>query len=246
MAYNLEKLIFFEVFVLLIFEQKDLQMKKLTILAMIFIAFFNSAFSQSKYAEVGVGIGSGTFSPVLGFQKDYAFGKKKRILVGTGIRYTGYFGKDKTFTSAPNELAIDLAKTDSLLAPTPAVHALNIPINLGYKFNDKLSVGFTIDVIGVSFGPTRSPSYIVNGRATNVSAKPTPVNVLLVGNNDRGSLNSMFYGKYKITDRLGLKLGYQYLFNELTTSTVVQEKPIANDRFRVKSSLVFIGLNVEF
>lgn len=159
------------------------------------IASSNFAFSQYKYAEVGVGIGSGSFSPVLGFQKDFAFGKKKRILVGTGIRYTGYLGKDITFTSAPNELAIDLAKTDSLLAPTPVVHALNIPINLGYKFNDKLSLGFTIDVIGVSFGPTGSPSFITDGRATKVSAKPTPVNVLLVGNNDRGSLNSMFYGK---------------------------------------------------
>ncbi len=221
-------------------------MKKLVILTMMFFAFSNSAFSQSKYAEVGVGIGSGSFSPVLGFQKDFAFGKKKRILVGTGIRYTGYFGKDITFTSAPNELAIDLAKTDSLLAPTPALHALNIPLNLGYKFNEKLSLGFTIDVVGVSFGPTGSPSFISNGKTTKVSAKPTPLNVLLVGNNDRGSLNSMFYGKYRITEKLGVKLGYQFLFNELTTSTVVQTKPIANDRFRVKSSLIFIGLNVEF
>ncbi len=221
-------------------------MKKLIILVTMLIALSNFAFSQSKYAEVGVGIGSGSFSPVLGFQKDFAFGKKKRILVGTGVRYTGYFGKDITFTSAPNELAIDLAKTDSLLAPTPALHALNIPLNLGYKFNEKLSLGFTIDVIGVSFGPTGSPSFISNGKTTKVSAKPTPLNVLLVGNNDRGSLNSMFYGKYRITEKLGVKLGYQFLFNELTTSTVVQTKPIANDRFRVKSSLIFIGLNVEF
>lgn len=221
-------------------------MKKLVILVTMLIVSSNFAFSQYKYAEVGVGIGSGSFSPVLGFQKDFAFGKKKRILVGTGIRYTGYFGKDITFTSAPNELAIDLAKTDSLLAPTPALHALNIPLNLGYKFNEKLSLGFTIDVVGVSFGPTGSPSFISNGKTTKVSAKPTPLNVLLVGNNDRGSLNSMFYGKYRITEKLGVKLGYQFLFNELTTSTVVQTKPIANDRFRVKSSLIFIGLNVEF
>lgn len=221
-------------------------MKKLFILIATFSILSSFAFAQSKYAEIGVGIGSGSFSPVLGFQKDFTFGKKDRLFIGTGVRYTGYFGKDITLTSAPNELAIDLAKTDSLSASKPSIHALNIPINLGFMFSKKLIVGFTIDLVGFSFGPTGSPSFISNGKSTKVDAKPTPVNVLLVGNNDRGSLNSMFYGKYKITDRLGLKLGYQYLFNELTTSTKIQTQPIANDRFRVKSSLIFIGVNVDF
>ncbi len=83
-------------------------MKKtpLVLASLLFVA--NWAFSQSKYVEVGVGIGAGSLSPVVGLQKDFGLGKKKKLIVGTGIRYTGFFGKDITFTSAPNELAIDL------------------------------------------------------------------------------------------------------------------------------------------
>ncbi len=131
------------------------------------------------------------------------------------------------------------------MAPTPALHAVNIPLNLGYALTKKIDLGFTIDLIGLSFGPTGTPTFISNGQSTSTSAKPTAVNVLLVGNNDKGSLNSMFYGKYRLNDKLGLKIGYQYLFNELNTSTKVQTQPIANDRFRVKSSLIFLGVNVK-
>jgi hypothetical protein len=221
-------------------------MKKTILLFVLFLGFTQTIFAQSKYLEFGLGLGSGSVSPVLGLHKDFNLGKKDKFIIGTGIRYTGYFGKDIYLSSAPNDLAIEPSKTDSLLAPSPSIHALNIPINLGYKLSNKIAIGFNIDLLGVSFGPKGNPKFIAAGKQSSTEAKPTPVNILLVGNNDRGSLNSMFYGNYKITEKFGLKLAYQFLFNELTTSTKVQTSPVANDRFRVKSGMIFIGAHVNF
>jgi hypothetical protein len=68
----------------------------------------------------------------------------------------------------------------------------------------------------------------------------------LVGDNDKGSLNSHLFVRYKLSDRLGVKLAYQYLFNELTTTTKVQTVPSANDRFRAKSGMIYVGVNYSF
>ena len=77
-------------------------------------------------------------------------------------------------------------------------------------------------------------------------AKPTSPKVLLVGDNDRGSLNSHFYGRYKLNEKIGLNVAYQFLFNELKTNTKVQTIPEANDRFRTKSSQIYVGLSYHF
>jgi hypothetical protein len=114
---------------------------------------------------------------------------------------------------------------------------------LGYKIGDYVEVGFNIDAIGFSFGPEGSPSFITNGKSKSVKASPTSPNILLVGDNDLGSLNSHFYGRVKVTEKIGLNLAYQFLFNELTTTPKVQTLPEANDRFRVKSSQIYAGIS---
>lgn len=207
------------------------------------LAFGTIQSKAQQYIEVGTGIGADAVSPVVSFHKNWELGAKKKFIIGSGLRYTGFFGKDIYFTSAPNDLAIDPKSIDSLLAPTPALHSLNVMINLGYNINDKIQVGFNIDALGFSFGPTGTPTFISNGKKTSTKASPSSPNLLLVGNNDKGSLNSHFYGKYKFNNKWGVKLAYQYLFNELTSATKIQTVPSANDRFRVKSGQIFIGLN---
>lgn len=210
------------------------------------ILITNKIYAQKKFVEVGVGLGKGSFSPVVGVNKNYYLGKKDKIVVGYGLRYTGFLGKQIYFTSAPNALAIDLTKTDSLYAPSPSIHALNLLINLGYKINDKFQVGFNIDAVGASFGPEGTPKFVSNGKETATTAKPTAVNVLLVGNKDKGSLNSLLYLQMNVNQKISVRLAYQLLFNELTTSTKIQTVPEANDRFRVKSRQGFVGVNVNF
>ncbi len=198
------------------------------------------------FADLGIGLGSSKVSFTSAFNYNYQLGKKKKIVVGTGIRYTWFGGKNINFTSAPNDLAIDEKSIDTLLAPNPNVHSLNLLINLGYNISQRVQVGFSIDVFGFSFGPSGTPIFINNGISQATSASPSEINVLLVGNNDIGSLNSFFYGKYQLSERFGIKLGYQFLFNELTTITKVQSFPSENDRFRTKSSLGYIGVIYNF
>jgi hypothetical protein len=196
--------------------------------------------------ELGGAIGSSVNSiSASGFQ-NFGIGSKKKFYVGTGVRFTTFFGNNVNFTTAPADLTADDKNVDTLLAPSPSLTSLNLMISLGYKISEKFDVGFNIDAFGISFGPTGTPSYIRNGKSVASSASPTSPNILLVGDNDKGSLNSHLFIRYKLADHLGLKVAYQYLFNELTTTTKIQSIPSANDRFRAKSTMVYVGLNYNF
>lgn len=199
---------------------------------------------RTMFLDLGTGINQESLSPVLALRNDWELGKKGKFIVGTGLRFNGFYGKDVYLSSAPNVLAIEQSSVDSLFAPKPNINSLNLLINLGYNINKKFQVGFDIDALGFSFGPTGSPTFISGGKSSPTSASPTSTNILLVGNNDKGSLNSNFHTSYKLNDKIALKLAYQYLFNELTTKTIVQKIPEDNDRFRVKSSQVFIGVKI--
>ena len=220
-------------------------MKKSLLLSLIILSLGAKAQVGTSF-ELGGGIGSSVGSiSTSGFQ-NWGIGAKKKFYVGTGVRFTSFFGSNVNFTTAPADLTADDKNVDTLLAPSPGVNSLNLTINLGYKISEKLDVGFNIDAIGISFGPTGTPSYIRNGKSTPSSASPTSPNLLLIGDNDKGSLNSHLYVRYKLSDHLGLKLAYQYLFNELTTSTKIQTIPSTNDRFRAKSGMIYVGLNYNF
>ncbi|MCP9768617.1 hypothetical protein EGI22_11890 [Lacihabitans sp. LS3-19] len=221
-------------------------MKKISILLFVLINTNLLAQQKNNYAEIGGGIGasSGSFGAAL--HKNWTLGKNNKFVIGTGLRFTSFFGTDINFITAPADLTSDPKNLDTLLAPKPSLSSLNAMINLGYRLNKKIEFGFNIDALGLSYGPTGSPSYITNGKSTVVSAKPTSLNLLLVGDRDKGSLNSHLYAKYDISNKIGLKLAYQFLFNELTTSTKVQTVPSDNDRFRVKSSMVFVGVSYGF
>jgi hypothetical protein len=221
-------------------------MKK-TLLLLPFLLLSLSIIAQNGTSfELGGAIGSSVNSiSASGFQ-NFGIGSKKKFYVGTGVRFTTFFGNNINFTTAPADLTADDKNVDTLFAPSPALNSLNLMISLGYKVSEKFDVGFNIDAIGISFGPTGSPSYIRNGKSTPSSASPTSTNILLVGDNDKGSLNSHLFIRYKLSDHLGLKVAYQFLFNELTTTTKIQTIPSANDRFRAKSTMVYVGLNYNF
>ena len=153
-----------------------------------------------------------------------------------------YFGSSKYFSSAPSSLANDKNNSDSLLLQTPQVNALNLSFTIGYHIIPNLRIGFNIDLIGFSFGRKQSGFYLNGNQGKSTMAKPTTFNILLVGNNDKGSLNSEFYLRYFINDKFAVKAAYQYLFVEYTSETVVQQLPEPNDRFRNKASMVSLGV----
>ncbi len=201
---------------------------------------------KQQHVDLSFGFGSSQGSIAAAYFYNFNLGKNNKFIIGTGVRFNAFYGTKINFLSAPAKLASDNAKIDTLLAPKPAMYAFNALINLGYNISPKMQAGFNIDLLGLSFGPKGNPTFITEGTSIATQAKPTAFNVLLVGNNDRGTLNSEFYLRYKMSKKFAVKAAYQYLFTELTTTTKVQTLPEQNDRFRNKASLLSIGIGYHF
>jgi hypothetical protein len=213
---------------------------------------------KQSFAEASFSAASYRGSLSVSVWKNLQLGEKRKFGVGLGLRYTGFLGANIYYITAPAELTSGETgpfvlfkenitdNIDSLLVKSPQVHCINLAFNLNYQVSPKVTVGFNIDALGFSFGKSIEANYIngIEGKIT--TAKPTEFNVLLISDNDRGSLNSEFYGKYKINDHWGFKLAIQFLFTEYTTATNVQQFPAENDRFRNKSLLGGIGVVYNF
>lgn len=201
---------------------------------------------NSLYSSLDFGSNGSNHAANIGMHYDWHFGKKRRIVVGSGLRFQGFFGQDVIFTSAPPDFVADEANLDTITAPTPYIYSINAIINLGYHVTPKLFLGFNIDAFGFSFGPNGNPTFTSNGVDQKVKVNPTRMNVLLVGANDIGSLKAQFFGRYKFNEHWAVQAGLQNLFNELTTEKVVQTVPKNNDRFRSMNSHGFVGVSYYF
>ncbi|HQQ98868.1 MAG TPA: hypothetical protein PLX35_16465 [Cyclobacteriaceae bacterium] len=224
------------------------------------VLFGLTCFAQQPFnyidATAGVAKYQGAFS--LAFVHNWPLGTSRKFEVGVGGRFTSYVAANQYYVTAPAELTSEstspfiifkdnvTANMDTFLVKSPQINSLNLSIHLGYQFGKKISAGFNIDAIGLSFGGSRSGNYI-NGPVGKVTtATPTTFNVLLISDNDRGSLNSEFYLRYALSGPWSVKLGAQFLFTEYTTATKVQQFPQENDRFRNKSLLFCLGVGYKF
>lgn len=208
-----------------------------------------------------VAFASSEFSTSLGYQYLWKLGKKQQWRIGAGARFTNYFGSDQYYTTAPAELTSgktgpavffseDIPQNiDTVIFNSAQVNAFNISLNFTYNIYKKFTLGFNIDAIGFSFGGTKDGFYLGNGgTGLATTARPTAFNLLLISDNDKGSLNSEFFVQYTFNKKWGAKLGYQYLFTEYTTATNVQTTPDGqqNDQFRNKSSGISMGVTRSF
>jgi hypothetical protein len=211
-------------------------------LALSLTAITAGAQKTQQLADLNFGFGKGSVVISAGYHYNWNLGKKKKIFIGTGARLNQFGGKKLTYTSAPADLAGDDKKVDSVVLAKTGSSSLNLLINLGYNITPKIQLGFDIDAVGFSFGGKKDATFFGNNSAAITKAKPSGANILLIGNNDRGSLNSNFYARYAFTDKIAAKLAFQYYFSEVTTDTEVQTVPQKNDRFRYKSQGIAIGV----
>lgn len=222
------------------------------------VSFYASAqeagAGPSRYLDVTMGIGSSLFNTSLSYHYAWKSGAKQRLELGVGLRASLNYATGKYFITAPARLVKGEsgpqalfkesipANIDSLELPIAKVSSINVMLSVKYQVSKKFAAGFNIDVIGISFGARQSGTYI-NGSTSNPAyASPSPFNLLLVGENDLGSLNSEFYAAYSINERLTVKLGAQHVFMEFTTDTKVQQFPEPNDRFRITPTMVCAGM----
>jgi hypothetical protein len=235
---------------------RPIRIKFLIVLIGVLVQAVASAQTIDKTADMidvnaGVGKSRGSFS--VAFFRMWKFGKERRIGIGTGLRYTGFAGANIYYITAPAELTSGstsplilfreniVENIDSVLLKSPLVNSLNLAINLDYRVSQKVTIGFNIDAIGVSFGKKTAANYINGYEGKITTAHPADFNVLLISDNDRGSLNSEFYLKYFLNDKWAIKLGGQFLFTEYITREEVQQLPEPNDRFRNKALLLTCG-----
>ncbi len=236
-------------------------MKKIFFSALILFSISHLSFSQStnqRYADLSIAA-IGGFSPALSYNYNWGLGKRGKFKIGTGVRFT-YFAKGKTdLITAPASLTSGekgpqvlfteniLSNFDTLRLAKVGVGYLNIPIHLQYSFSQKFEVGFNIDAVGLSFGNKQSGTfYASDSRSLNKStqsAKPTTFNLLLVSDNDLGSLNSELYARYWVNDKIGIRAGLSFQFIEYTTDKVLT---FENDRFRTKNLLPMIAISYKF
>lgn len=236
-------------------------MKKTVFLSLILLIISQLIYAQSRnqrYADLSIAAVGG-FSPALSYNYHWGIGKNGKFKIGTGIRFTYFSSGKRDLITAPATLTSGekgpqvlfteniLNNFDTLKVAKVSVGYLNIPIHLQYSFSKKFEVGFNIDAIGLSFGNKQNGTfYASDSKSLNKStqsAKPTVFNLLLVSDNDWGSLNSELYARYWLNDKIGLRAGLSFQFIEYTTNKVLT---FENDRFRTKNLLPMIAISYKF
>jgi hypothetical protein len=224
-------------------------MKKLLFLFCIAISVSNSKAQVLDFALAA----KNEFSPSFSYEKTYGLGLNKRFQIGWGIRANSYFSGKKPFITAPAELTSGKKSIaaffteyrpeylDTLQLTKAAVVSINSKIVLQYKFK-KSEIGFNIDALGFSLGAMQSGTFFAKESTTfnksQQTAKPTGINILLISDSDRGSLNSELYYRHWIKNKSALRVGISFQFIEYTTSNKLT---FENDRFRAKTLMPFIA-----
>ncbi len=184
---------------------------------------------------------------------EFSIGKQKAIKIGGGLRFSHFNAYKGLYLTAPLSLtqvnySPDNPNIDTLRISETRHYFTNLYIILGYTFKEKLDLRFSIDLVGISFGSSVNAEHITNNKAnispkhTTLTAKPTTLNLLLVSDNDIGSLNSEFTAGYWIKEKYLIFGGYSFLFSEYTTDKVIRND---NQRFRLKAHLVTLGIGYQ-
>lgn len=209
----------------------------------------------SKFIDLALGIGDSEGSFAFSFNYDKGLGKNRKVVLGFGARFTSYLGKNQYYITAPAKLTSGNtgpgvlfkenieANLDTFLINTSQVNSVNLVLTVGYNLSERLMLRFNIDAIGFSFGKNVNGNYINGAQGSMESANPTAFNLLLVSDNDKGSLNSELFARYLLNDKWSIKGGIQFLFTEFTADSEVQQFPEANDRFRNKSLMFDVGVS---
>lgn len=183
------------------------------------------------------------------------------LQIGWGLRVAHVQGSSLDFITAPSKLTTGKTGFASLSAPLllrqidtlqikTGITLLNFNLGVQVALFDRLDVGVNADIIGFALGTKRSGYYLgsrgysatdsLNIHQTYQEAKPARFNLQLLGDNALGSLNSEIYARLRLTQRVGIKVGYLFAINEYKTT-----QPLVDDnrRFRFRSQMLYLGLS---
>ncbi|ADB38512.1 hypothetical protein [Spirosoma linguale] len=213
--------------------------------------------------DLGVSTNGEFTTFALSINRLHGLWQSKRFRVGYGLRFSSAFGTNTNYRTAPaslvkgpgGESALGLfvknieANIDTLRLPKTQANSLNVSLNLEYAISHRVDVGFNIDLIGLTFGPNQSGTFLANSpvrsplSGTVQDAKLTAFNVLLGDQSDRGSLNSEGYVRYRFSDRVSLRGGIRFIVHEYTTQ---RKLTFENDRFRASNANGLLAVAYHF
>lgn len=218
-------------------------------------------YSSGSHLDLATSAATGRFSAALsGSHLNPLTRNVPRLKVGYGLRFTTFAAANKYYVTAPAEftspvqnLGTIFSETiqeniDTITTATAVSNSLNLAVYIQYSITSRIDAGFNIDVVGFSFGPKKEFNIISSvfdpGQSPIVSGAPTSLNLLLTSDNDIGSLNSEFFVRYWVNERIGIRLGYTFLFSEykLDRKLSFDGGRIMNDRYRYKASMAMLGV----
>lgn len=186
--------------------------------------------------DLSAGLGTGTFTSALA--EVSAFGLLDgRLRLGAGPRLLGVFGGEGLEFSTANADLIASGRTETFGVSGLRTGALNLALSARVRVWAGLELGANIDLVGVGFGRTRP----VSSGGVQTEASPPTLNLLALGRNDQGTLDSEFFVAWWFGERVAIRAGASHLVTELVTRTPLQD---GNDRFRRSSTQVFVAVTV--
>jgi hypothetical protein len=210
------------------------------------------AFAHAQTVDLALAV-KNDIAPSISVDKFYG----KKFKIGIGIRSTAFFGPQRNYITAPALLTSgrrSLAaffteykneKLDTLTLPHSGVFSFNSKLSFEYGFK-KSNIGFNIDLLGFTIGGKQKAEFwtsedrLLNN--TVQKARPTPYNILLISDSDRGSLNSELYYRRQIDSKKSIRFGLSFQFVEYKTS---KKLTFDNDRFRYKTLMPFIAYSFQ-
>jgi hypothetical protein len=221
----------------------------------------NHPYRNKHYFDLSASGSAGKFATALSWSHMNTVTKRvPNLKIGYGIRFSTFVAANKFYVTAPAKYTSPVqnlgtifsetieANIDTITTPTANSNSLNIALYFEYAITRKIDLGFNIDAVGFSFGPTKSFNVLSSAFDPNQSpiqtGAPTRLNLLLTSDNDIGSLNSEFFVRYWISDKIAARGGMSFLFSEyrLSNELSFDNGRIINDRYRHKAAMAMIGV----
>ncbi len=226
-----------------------------------------SARLSSGY-DLGMAYSTDRYNPSFQYYQLLNIGSRKLISLGWNFRVGAFYGDNINYYTAPARLTRGKSGFGALGAPliednidrvrfdyatmTSANIGIRGQINLG-----RVEIGATADLVGLTLGRTRigrvssaNGRYRVDSVTTRAftgvyaeqSARPTRLNAQLLGDNAMGTLSTEVYARVRISQRVGIKVGYQWLTSEMRLSN--RDVVADNDRYRNRSGMAYLAVTL--
>lgn len=183
------------------------------------------------------------FSVAFGLRSTHVFGNKNLLYITAPAILTS--GKKDPSVFFADQIVENI---DTVQIQRTQINAVNISSAIAYNFYKKWTLQFAIDLAGISFGTKQNGNLQYNDdKMIDVKAKPHAYNILLISDNDIGTLNSDLSLSFQYKPKISLHTGLAFLFNEYDISPApiyinAAGLEISNERFRNKNLSFAFGI----